>query len=246
MYFEISGTNVRIMGSMHLFPAGSDGLPAWAEQAYKWCENLIFESDQADTLAQLHPPVGRSLQEQLSPATWKTLQDFWPKPGQSLLPPLESIQPWAAVLFTPLRACSLVEGVESLFRHRAAQDNKAVRFLESGAECAAAFDTAPIDEIIQSLELFASNASAFQPLLVKMYDAWIRQDLHGVFDARLPAVRLPGIHHAALTVRNRAWVPVLEAVMDTDKRTLIAVGALHFCGPGNVLELLGRDLSRLR
>ena len=38
MYYELVGTNVRLAGSMHAWPAeaGQQDLPAWIWAAYQW------------------------------------------------------------------------------------------------------------------------------------------------------------------------------------------------------------------
>ena len=36
MYWQFPGTNVRILGSMHMLPASNSGLPGWAVEAFEW------------------------------------------------------------------------------------------------------------------------------------------------------------------------------------------------------------------
>ena len=48
MYFEIPGSNVRMLGSMHMVPAGTVAAPPWTEGAYDWCEALVHEHSKDD------------------------------------------------------------------------------------------------------------------------------------------------------------------------------------------------------
>ena len=45
MYYEITGTNVRLLGSMHMVPTGEEAVPEWARRAYEWCNELVIEHD---------------------------------------------------------------------------------------------------------------------------------------------------------------------------------------------------------
>ena len=44
---------------------------------------------------------------------------------------------------------------------------------------------------------------------------------------------------AGLARRNRIWGLKLQELLPTRQRTLVVVGALHLCGPGNLEECLG-------
>src|SRR3569833_2773557 len=84
MYLHITGTNVRLLGSMHLFPASSRSTPPWIEQAYDWAEALVFESDAPTILPFLKADPLRgaqSLASFLSADTWTRLQASWPADG---------------------------------------------------------------------------------------------------------------------------------------------------------------------
>ena len=44
---------------------------------------------------------------------------------------------------------------------------------------------------------------------------------------------------AGIARRNRIWGLKLQELLATPQRTLVVVGALHLCGPGNLEECLG-------
>ena len=236
---------MRLMGSMHMLPSTSPGLPEWVVNAYDWCEELVFESYPPAIIAHLCPTIGVDLKKQLTPATWETLQTLWPKSEN--FPSIESVQPWAVSLFSTTFSSSLSVGVENLFLQWAAEQSKQVYFLESAEELVSTLDRAPVDDVIQSLERLAADLSAPQRSIEAMYQAWIAMDLAAMHDiaALSPMFQLPKLRQIILEDRNLAWVSMLLNKMASPKRTLVAVGALHLCGPGNLLTLLGREAQHI-
>jgi uncharacterized protein YbaP (TraB family) len=58
-----------------------------------------------------------------------------------------------------------------------------------------------------------------------------------------PMFNLPGIRHAILDARNRAWAARLTDSLSRPERTLVVVGALHLCGPDNLIDCLARPVE---
>jgi uncharacterized protein YbaP (TraB family) len=243
MYWQFPKTNLRILGSMHLIPANNSGLPNWAIEAFEWAEVLVFESDPPTILPLVQAPAPTDLQQTLTPQAWKTLHGLWPKTGQ--LPPIESVRPWAALLFSSVFAQRVAQGIEAQLMQWAVEQSKPVLFLETAEEVASAFDSAPADEIRQALELLAANLSAPQRSIEAMYKAWLLADLPGLYAAasQSPTFQLTGLKSAVLTRRNQQWAPAIRQLLQSPKRTLIAVGALHLFGQGNAIEQTGCDVQ---
>jgi uncharacterized protein YbaP (TraB family) len=57
MYWQFLNTNTRILGSMHLVPSDSAGVPEWAFDAYRWAEEVVFESDPPELPAEFRLPT---------------------------------------------------------------------------------------------------------------------------------------------------------------------------------------------
>jgi uncharacterized protein YbaP (TraB family) len=55
MYFEILGTQTRLMGTMHYLPKGEGDLPFWIWDAFTWAETIILESDNS---VKISAPLG--------------------------------------------------------------------------------------------------------------------------------------------------------------------------------------------
>jgi uncharacterized protein len=236
MYWHFPNTNVRILGSMHMLPANNSSLPGWAIQAFEWAEVLVFESNPQAILPHLRAPSPPNLKNDLKPATWEALRSLWPTTG--LFPLIEDTRPWAALLLSSSFTLKAVQGIESQFMQWADERSKPVQFLESGEDVAAAFDSAPVTEIREALELLTSDLSAPQRSLEAMYIAWMRGDLPALFAmaSQSPIFHFAGLKAAVLERRNREWASSLRQLMKTQQRTLVAVGALHLYGSGNAIE----------
>ncbi len=246
MYFELAGTNVRVMGSMHMLPSDCPTIPDWSVRAFDWCEEVAFEAEPtALSPSHLKKSDGVDLTEHLSRATWASLKRIWPPP--SVILPLEEVRPWAALIYGGAFALRCVDGIEPLFHRRAAEESKQIHYLENGDDMASAFDTAPLADVVRSIELLVRDYSEPQRTLKKMYRAWVAEDLPGLTKVALhsPSFRLPTIKHAVILKRNQAWVGKMNELINSPKRTLVAVGALHLYGPGNLFECLGHQTNLL-
>lgn len=246
MYWQFLNTNTRILGSMHLVPSDSAGVPEWAFDAYRWAEEVVFESDPPAILPFLDSGSETGLQKRLSQASWQLLTSLWPESGP--FPELARVRPWAAMLFSQVLVQKPALGVESAFLELAAREGKPVHFLETGAEVCDAFETAPVESVVRAIEAFAADPEAPKIQLQRMFEAWIGGDAQVIYDvaSAAPSFKDPAIRQAVLGIRNRAWQEGLSRIVKAPRRTLIAVGALHLAGPGNVMELLGLPVQKLQ
>ena len=48
----------------------------------------------------------------------------------------------------------------------------------------------------------------------------------------------PDLFERMVTVRNRAWLPRIEGLLNGDETAMVVVGALHLVGPGGLIEML--------
>lgn len=240
MYFQIAGTNVRLLGSMHWFPASQDFVPNWAEAAYQWSKSLVLEGDSAQ-----FPPFCKTvdLQPKFSPHVWAALQRIWPTTSV----PLNELQPWAIMLMLGQMKLQLVSGIEPRFKEWGAKDAKPIRYLEQASEAAASFASVPLNDVEASLALVLADLSLPQRDLEALYAAWITGERAQFFAVagQLPLFSFPTIRKALLDSRNRAWAQPIEQLLSAAEPTLVVVGAAHLCGPANLEECLGREIIAL-
>jgi uncharacterized protein YbaP (TraB family) len=246
MYLQLTGTHVRLLGSMHLFPATSRRTPPWVAEAYDWAESLVFESDPPSVLPFLksHPQGGAvQLQSVLSVDVWSRLQAAWPVDGP--LAPLVELRPWAALIIAPTLFQQVVEGVEPRMLRSALTQGKPYQYLETAQDVAASLDAIPLDAIGAALALLMADPREPQRTLERLHAAWLHGDLPAVqqIAADSPMFNLPGIREAILDARNRTWAARVTALLARPERTLVVVGALHLCGPDNLLDCLARPVE---
>ncbi|WCM18823.1 TraB/GumN family protein [Paraburkholderia bryophila] len=246
MYLQLTGTQVRLLGSMHLFPATSRRTPPWIAEAYDWAESLVLESDAPTILPFLKaatPAGAERLRPLLADDAWQRLNAVWPTEGP--LAPLAELRPWAALIVAPTLFQQVVEGVEPRLLRSALTQGKPYRYLETAQDVAASLDSIPLDAIAAALDLLMADLTEPQRTLEKMHAAWIDGDLQAVqrIAVESPMFNLPGIREAILDARNRAWAAHLTALIERPERTLVVVGALHLCGPGNLIECLARPVE---
>jgi uncharacterized protein YbaP (TraB family) len=110
---------------------------------------------------------------------------------------------------------------------------------------AAALETIPLEAVGAALGLLMADREEPQRTLERMHDAWLDGDLQAVqrIAVESPMFNLPGIRHAILDARNRAWAARLKERLHERERTLVVVGALHLCGPGNLIECLAHPVE---
>lgn len=235
MYYEIKGANLRIAGSMHIFPADSPEMPTWISDAYQWCEHLVIESDPKTIFPHRQLPEGSSLENRLPPDVWRELLALWPPSAA----PLVSLKPWAATLGLPLFLFPHAPGVDSHLVERAKSEAKRIFTLETGAELAGLLDAVPDSVYVEALAFMVRNPDFIRNHLRSLHTAWLRRDLAGLFAivSQSPFSRSPALREAIFGARNRTWMPRIRAAVPSKQRKLILVGALHLCGPGNVTEL---------
>jgi uncharacterized protein YbaP (TraB family) len=246
MYLQLTGTNVRVLGSMHLFPATSRRTPPWVADAYDWAEALVFESDPPTILPFLKtdPQHGAArLQPLLSADAWTQLQTQWPHEGP--VAPLTELRPWAVLVVAPTLFQQVVEGVEPRMLRSAIAQAKPYRYLETAQQVAAQLESIPLDAIGAALDLLIADRDEPQRTLERMHAAWLEGDLQAVQQIAVesPMFNLPGIREAILDARNLAWAARLKEVLQQRERTLVVVGALHLCGPGNLIERLAQPVE---
>ncbi|HEX7936536.1 MAG TPA: TraB/GumN family protein [Paraburkholderia sp.] len=246
MYLHLTGTNVRLLGSMHLFPASSRRTPPWIAQAYDWADTLVFESDAPTILPFLRAdPHGgaQRLQPLLSVDAWTRLQAAWPAEGP--LAPLVDLRPWAAMIVAPTLFQQVVEGVEPRMLRSAAAQGKPYRYLETAQEVAAALEAIPLQAVGAVLAVLMADLDEPQRTLERMHVAWIEGNLAAVHRIAVesPMFNLPEIRRAILDTRNSIWATRLQELYARPERTLVVIGALHLCGPDNLVDCLARPVE---
>ena len=243
-YYQIDGSNVRIAGTMHVFPSGSPGMPDWLWRAYAWAEDIVIESDPEGILPHRWLPDGESLSAVLPPDTFAGLAAY----RAGLPEPLEKLKPWAAFLALPQAIFPVCAGVESQFVTRAAADGRPVYSLETAEEIVRIFEGLPLPILIERLQFVLRNPATIGDAMLAMHAAWLARSLPDLFAvvSSIPLFSHVALREAILIRRNRAWMPKILGGIRSHRWTLFLVGALQLCGQSSVAELAeeqGHDIS---
>lgn len=241
MYFRIPDSNLRVLGTLHVLPADRPHLPQFVAAAYKWANRITSEHDQQDfnsLFALMTTDVRISLKEMLSPSTWQILDLRWPKVQN--FPLLTACHPWAVWLLGSSFHLESRPGVETYLSERAGQDGKPIEHLEFLTDLVNLLAAIPVTTLCASIEWNMANIPKIREEFRAMYRAWSNCD--GGEIARLMEIfrtRSPETHEAMFQKRNKAWAHSFRALMNGSEKTLLAIGAGHLFGPGNIFECAG-------
>ncbi|MFC5526173.1 TraB/GumN family protein [Rhodanobacter ginsengisoli] len=237
MYFRIPGSDLRVLGAMHLVPADRPHPPRFVATAYKWANLIISEHDDRGFEALMTANVRKPLDELLSPNAWQMLQSRWPT---DKFPTPNDCHPWAAWLFGSSFHLDGRVGVEAYLKTRAAQDGKPIEFLELLSDLVHPLVALGDTALCAGIEWAMANIPQVRQDFRAMYKAWVTCDgsevsrlLH-IFQARGHQT-----HEVLFQQRNHVWAPLVRELINSSEKTLLTVGAGHLFGPDNLFDCVG-------
>jgi uncharacterized protein YbaP (TraB family) len=243
---------VYLLGSIHLLQADAYPLDKNIEAAYKNSTRICFETDinaaqdpayQSQMLAQGMYPEGQTLQQNISADTYRLLEKKATASGLPLVQ-LNRLKPWLCAV--TLDALELMKmgfdpqyGIDQYFFGKAKQDGKSLLFFETLDFQMQLFTELTSKEGDALLKQTLKELAVIETMLPDMVNAWKTGDAD-----RLGALMTmsfkdsPEIYNRFVVQRNKAWVPTIERLLAQGGTTMIVVGAGHFGGPDNLLQLL--------
>jgi uncharacterized protein YbaP (TraB family) len=246
---------VYLAGSVHALPREQAGFPAQLEQAYAASRVIVMEVD-LDDMDPLEAvqfvtsrgtlPEGETLETVIGAERYVKVAKL---AGALEVPELviSRLEPWAAAMVLTQFALAKTGydaqlGIDMQLVDRARADGKAVDGLETVEDQLGVFDARSIDEQTRFLLDSADDVPLLAGDLERLVSAWRAGDLDAL-ERELAAERVhaPELYEELLGVRNRKWLPKIEALLQRDHDYLVVVGALHFVGQDGLLELLRRD-----
>ena len=236
MQFELVGTSVRIIGTLHAVPQGVAGWEAPIRQAITWSEQIVLEMT-PETGVKMMTATGYPPMSTLVPELIEQLKTIWPA---GIAPPADCnlITAWLVACFNGIDS---ERGVEGLVLEMLAENPRPLIGLESAEDFIAAFDGVLPAEVEQAIRMPLSDAKRNAATFRAFYNAWRNGDR--VTMAKLTSAQLPKfgrMQQALYDRRNKAWAARISALASQPTRTLVAVGAGHLCGKNNLLEVLER------
>ena len=241
------GKAVYLGGSIHALPKGEYPLPAAYMRAFDASSRIAFEVDaralQESTKSLVQNGKyrhGDSLRKHVDPRTYDYMRRLF-----GLMNIAEEnfsqYRPWFIVLMLQSAAArhSMPKaGVDEFFMQRAAKRSMPVIGLESVQEHARVYSglTDRESEILLLSAFVPSGSDRGGDDLMK---AWQRGDAEAL--ARImerSGQDFPAFNERLLGARNRAWMPKIDAFLQSGHTYFVVVGAGHFGGSRGLLALL--------
>jgi len=255
--WSMKGTRntVYLAGSVHALPKEDSAFPEQLERVYKASDVVVLEVDLDDMnpldavkfiTANGTLPANQSLKDVLGDEPYTRVS----KLAESLEIPevvIAKLEPWAAALVLTQFALTKTGfdpqlGIDMQITERARADGKPIEGLETVIDQLSVFDARSFEEQSRFLLDSAEDAPNLNKDLQELIQAWRAGDLRALEKAFIKErAKSPGLYDALLGVRNRQWLPKIEALLEEDRDYLVVVGALHFVGSDGLLALLKKD-----
>jgi uncharacterized protein len=243
---------VYLAGSVHALPKDDAAFPEQLERAYQAAQVIVLEVDLED----MNPldavkfitsngtlPEDQSLEDVVGADQYQRIS----KLAASLEIPemvIAKLEPWAAALVLTQFALTKTGydanlGIDMQITERAKTDGKPVEGLETVVDQLSVFDARTFEEQTRFLLDSADDAPKLDEDLQKLIAAWRSGDLRALEKEFLKErAKSPQLYDALLGVRNRQWLPKIEALLKEERDCLVVVGTLHFVGRDGLLALL--------
>ncbi|MFN3214443.1 MAG: TraB/GumN family protein [Henriciella sp.] len=248
-------TTINIFGTVHLLRPDLEWRTDALNQAIADADTIVFEVDMkseaaqraiaTDFLARGMYQDGRTLKEALNDEDEAVISAAFDSIGVPL-DAMNTFEPWMASV--NLGVMKLVNdgydpnsGVETVIEAEGAAAGKSFGYLESISQQADAFDLLSEADQIQMLYESALLLDETPRMLDLLVDEWADGDVAGI-GALMADPEGYGFtddaYERLLVTRNKAWVPVIEEMLEEPGSILIAAGAGHFAGPDSVITML--------
>lgn len=248
--------SLYLLGSFHLLKPGDYPLSPDVDAAMQDAKSVMFEIDmdsfttpaaQAAMMKYQMIGEGKTLSSVLPAETRQKLEAMLKVSGATMAQ-VDPVDPWAlnmgfVVGMMQAMGFSAEAGVDKHLSARAKALGKPVLALETLEDQMRILDAQPMSEQIFALDQFLSDPKSMVTLTRKMHADWMAGNGEALY--RDIGVKMqqetPESYRLLLVVRNDAWVPQLQALLDGRKaadNTLVVVGAMHLLGQDGVVEKL--------
>ena len=268
MLWKVSDADnsIYLLGSFHMLKASDYPLAPSVNAALADVQQVVFEvaphemADPALPARMMQAATrtdGKTLQQAVSPATWRALQRYAGK-NQMDVAGLQGLKPWFVGMLLALTESQKLGlnpalGLDRHLMDRAAQAGTPTRGLETADAQIAMLDS--LDATLQDafLQDTLREMGDFKGLFEELHTAWRQGDVAALERTALAEMReqYPVLYQRVNVDRNKAWLPQLDALLRDKARdnVLVVVGALHLVGSDGVVRMLadkGYRVERLR
>lgn len=248
----ISETNtVYLVGSVHLMKEGNR-LDEIFDKAYKDSRRLFFEVDldsmdqqkvQEITVSKGLYPEGVTLKDRLSREGYETASKGLSALGMNM-EQVERLKPWLISVTIAAARLQMLGydpdlGVDRYFFNKARKDGKKVEGLETGeyqlnlfANMSDKMQEEMLLQTLKDLDEIESNVDS-------IIGAWKTGDVRKLEETLLDSFKeYPEVYKLIIVNRNNNWLPKIEAVLASNERSMVVVGAAHLIGKDGIIAAL--------
>jgi len=247
------GHTLYLGGTCHMLRPSDFPLPAEFDDAYAEAQHLVFETDlarmQAPETQQLMLARGMfgsdegSLKDALSPEAWAAVEQYCA--GGSLpLGIANRFRPWlfaVTVAIVELQKLGVtLEGVDVHYFQRAQADQKTVAGLEVFEKHLEFVFNLGAGQENEMILHSVKEAAEIPTMFAGVVAAWRAGDLAKLDEFLAAEMRrdYPNVFHELIVKRNEAWLPQLNAMLQTGPVEFVLVGAGHLSGAEGLVAAL--------
>lgn len=243
---------VYLAGSVHALPKEHAAFPEQLDRAYEAAKVVVLEVDLDDMnpleavqfiTANGTLPPDQSLKDVVGEKDYARVSQLAADLGVPEVA-ITKLEPWAAALVLTQFALNKTGfdaqlGIDMQITERAKKDGKPIEGLETVIDQLGVFDARTFPEQTRFLLDSADDAASLDDDLDKLIAAWRTGDLRALEKEFVKErAKSPALYDALLGVRNRKWMPKIEALLDDEQDYLVVVGTLHYVGKDGLLTLL--------
>ena len=239
-------------GTVHILSNTDYPLPAPFDKAYHLSHRIVLETDmqklqspefQGVMLSQLSYGGGRTLKDVLSNETYGKLVRYCESRGIPVTG-VHGFKPGlltSVLLLFELQRLGLAgEGVDAFFNLKAIEDSKQLGQLETVEEQLNFLATMGEGQEDETIEYTLKDIENLPKLMKDIKQNWRVGDMKKLEKVAIEPYlqEFPETFEVLLNLRNRNWMPKIEAMLENPEVEFILVGVLHLAGDQGLLAQL--------
>lgn len=261
-----NGNTIYMCGTMHALKSECYPLPDYIKEAYEQADVLAVETDITDMSAMVSDePEWRlpknlnskdTLENHISDITYAKMKAYLEK-NDGNIDTFESFMPWYAyknlnTVQNYLGECDASIGLERILEISANIDGKEVLPIEtkqSRAELDCSYSEELLDLLINKQCGMTDEERAAET--DNNYNAWKNGDMEAIYELSYHSLTdyfgaevqplENEYNRLMLTDRNKVMYEKAKELIDSDTKTLLAVGTAHFVGDDGLIALFEKD-----
>ncbi len=251
LLWKVSGNGLEqksyLFGTIHMICKEDFLMDDRILRAFDQSEKLVLELDMSDPGLQAKiqefsmNPGMKNIQSELLPEDATIIDSFLIQNYGAGLAQLGTLKPMVLSSMALMRTipCAEIENYEGFLSSRAIERGKSIIGLETPEFQIGIFDQIPmniqIDELVKILKEDTGSAD-----FRKLTEAYLKEDIEELNEVINFDGTMKDYLELILDNRNKAWIPILEQAMKSQK-LFIAVGAGHLGGEMGLISLLRKE-----